>query len=63
MIGELRRRVVAAIVKGLLYINGCGLLQLVPEDAAERANFASFSYKVNAKMCSAPREIFVTFAY
>jgi hypothetical protein len=41
----------------------CGWLQLVPEDAAEQANFASFSHKVNAKMCSAIREISVTCAY
>jgi hypothetical protein len=39
---------------------GC---KLVPEDAAERANFASFSHKVNAKMCSDSCEISVTFAY
>ena len=50
-------------VKGLLYINGCGWCKLVPEDAAERANFASFSHKVNAKMCSDSCEISVTFAY
>jgi hypothetical protein len=40
--GEQRSRVVAANVKGLLYINECGWLRLVPEDAAKRKNFLFF---------------------
>ena len=40
--GEQRSRVVAANVKGLLYINECGWLRLVPEDAAKQKNFLFF---------------------